>query len=153
MSRPAQLRASGTRTPGALILTNYRLLFESGGATPQTMLETPLRYVSNLHEGSNRYLLHTEEFLTVECRAGRFVFEIQGATQWRQWIHWAISQLPAAPVPSPPASHGGAGHGAVPVVVNVQPAAAPKIMLPCRNCGSLFDVSLGRCDRCGAPFR
>jgi len=38
-----------------------------------------------------------------------------------------------------------------PVVINVQPSPPPKVLMKCSHCGNIFDLTLGRCDRCGAP--
>ncbi len=56
--------------------------------------------------------------------------------------------VPPPPPPPPPPSSQPAT-----VVVQVNQAAPqpPRIMMRCRNCGSVFDMALGRCDRCGAP--
>jgi hypothetical protein len=37
------------------------------------------------------------------------------------------------------------------VVVQVQPAPAPKVLTKCAHCGNVYDLTLGRCNRCGAP--
>ena len=50
--------------------------------------------------------------------------------------------------PSPPPPPSGPGQ----VVVNIPAQSPPKVMMPCRNCGNLNDITLGRCPRCGAPF-
>jgi hypothetical protein len=60
-----------------------------------------------------------------------------------QYVPYAPWQAPLPPPPPPPPG----------VVVNVQQAAPPplRVMVKCRNCGNVFDMVLGRCDRCGAP--
>jgi len=35
-----------------------------------------------------------------------------------------------------------------PVVINVPPT---KVLMKCSHCGTIYDLTLGRCDRCGAP--
>jgi hypothetical protein len=57
------------------------------------------------------------------------------------------------PPPPPPGSTPPPWPPQPAVVVQVQQASAPppKILTRCRNCGSMVDMLLGRCDRCGAP--
>lgn len=62
------------------------------------------------------------------------------------------SSTPATP-PPPPAS----GPPTLPspqgqVVVNIPPQPTTKILIQCRHCGSLFEVSSGKCNSCGAPL-
>jgi hypothetical protein len=52
------------------------------------------------------------------------------------------SQAPAVSANSPPPSPTG------PVVINVP---SPKVLMKCSHCGNIYDITLGRCDRCGAP--
>jgi hypothetical protein len=58
-----------------------------------------------------------------------------------------LRYIPVQPPPPPP---GFPASGQV--VVNIPPQPAPKVMMPCRNCGNLNDITSGRCPRCGAPF-
>lgn len=58
-----------------------------------------------------------------------------------------IAAPPPPYTPGPPPGYAASGQ----VVVNVQAPAAPQIMMHCRNCGSLYDATKGRCDKCGAP--
>ncbi|MCI4347436.1 MAG: hypothetical protein L3J97_02310 [Thermoplasmata archaeon] len=56
-----------------------------------------------------------------------------------------------APYPQPPpASYSLFSYAPPGQVVVVQPQPA-RVLLNCRNCGSLYDAPKGRCDRCGAP--
>src|SRR5579871_3603122 len=63
-----------------------------------------------------------------------------------------VSRYIPVPVPPPPPPPPPSSQPAT-VVVQVNQAAPqpPRIMMRCRNCGSVFDMALGRCDRCGAP--
>jgi len=49
---------------------------------------------------------------------------------------------PPPPPPPPPPSA---------TIINVQPTPPPRVLTKCSHCGSVFDLTLGRCDRCGAP--
>ncbi|MCI4347046.1 MAG: hypothetical protein L3J97_00310 [Thermoplasmata archaeon] len=55
------------------------------------------------------------------------------------------------PPPPVPASQQWPGQPGVVVQVQQAPAPTPKILTRCRNCGNMFDLVAGRCDRCGAP--
>ncbi|MGP8016155.1 MAG: hypothetical protein ACLPP2_02540 [Thermoplasmata archaeon] len=61
-------------------------------------------------------------------------------------VYHPVYQYVQAPSPPPPPSGPGQ------VVVNIPAQSPPKVMMPCRNCGNLNDITLGRCPRCGAPF-
>lgn len=146
--------------PGSLVLTNARLVFESGGPTPYTGFAETVDRVWNIHTGSSTVGSwldrRTAEYLTLEGAFGRVVFEVAGARVWADALFKAMSSLasmapPPPPPPPPPAQSGYAGQG--PVVVNVQAPSAPVVMMQCRHCGNIFDVTKGRCDKCGAPYK
>jgi hypothetical protein len=139
--------------PGALYLTNVRIVFEAGagGPTPYTAFEQSIDRVMNVHVGSSwKKKEGRHEFLTLEGGFGRAVFDAPAAQNWAAAIVATKSSTPHPPPPPPPPPPPGTG-GQAPVVVQVQAPAAPQIMMHCRNCGNLFDVTKGRCDRCGAP--
>ncbi len=60
--------------------------------------------------------------------------------------------MPTTPPPPtsslPPAAASTQGQ----VVVNIPAQPATKIMIQCRQCGSLFEISSGKCNSCGAPL-
>ena len=149
----ATLHAGARLTPGMLVLSSHRMVFETGGPMPFTVIDLGLERVWNVHAGSFQESKRaaTREFLTVETSYGRSVFEVQSARSWAAEIVKARYQVPAPrappPPPPPPPSAGGMGP---PIVVNVAAPAAPKIMLSCRYCGNLYDGVAGRCDKCGA---
>jgi hypothetical protein len=137
--------------PGALYLTNVRIVFEAGvgGPSPYTAFDQGIQTVRNIHVGQTwKRKEGRREFLTIEGGGGRVIFEVQGARSWADAIVAAKSSIPPPPPPPPPPpGYGGQG----PVVVSVQAPDAPKIMMHCRNCGALYDATKGRCDKCGAP--
>jgi len=147
------------KIPGALYLTNMRIVFEAGagGPSPYTAYDEGIDKVWNVHAGlSSKFLQGRREFLTIEGGGGRVVFEVPGARSWADAIVTAKASSPPLPpppsplpqnLPPPPPGYGGQG----PLVVNVQAPAAPTIMMHCRNCGNLYDATKGRCDKCGAP--
>jgi|GEM_PF-3988607 len=77
------------------------------------------------------------------------VFSFWKTTPVRDVYHPVVQYVPV-PVQPPPPPPGYAPPGQI--VVNIPAQAAPKVIMPCRNCGSLNDVTSGRCARCGAPF-
>ena len=151
----ATLHAGVRLTPGRLVLSSHRMVFETGGAMPFTVIDLGLERVWNVHAGSvqDSRKAPPREFLTVETSYGRSVFEVQAARTWAETIVKAKYQIPAPtapPPPPPPPQPPGVGGGIAPIVVNVAAPPAPKIMLTCRYCGNLFDAVGGRCDKCGA---
>lgn len=158
---PASAAHGESRISGALFLTNYRIVFEAGagGPSPYTAYAEELDKVWNVHSGAtSRFLEGRREFLTVEGERGRIVFDVVGAPAWANALVHAKSSLPTPPPlpppppPSVPPSPTPFGLGApAPIVVNIPAPTAPRIMMHCRHCGNLFDATLGRCERCGAP--
>lgn len=150
----ATFHAGERQTPGRLVLSSHRMVFETGGAIPFTLLDLGLERVWNVHAGSLQQSKRAppREFLTVETSYGRSIFEIHSAREWAAAIVKARYQMPAphAPPPPPPPPPPGVGSGPQPIIVNVAAPPAPKIMLTCRYCGNLYDAVGGRCDKCGA---
>ena len=67
---------------------------------------------------------------------------------YHPFVQYVPMAAPPPPyTPGPPPGYATAGQ----VVVNIPAQQAPRIMMHCRNCGSLYDATLGRCDKCGAP--
>lgn len=154
---PASLSQGEHQSPGALSLTNFRIVFEAGvsGPSPYTAYDEALDRVWNVHAGStSKFLEGVREFLTIEGARRRVIFEVGGARNWAESIVRAKEGLAPPPpppplpyLPPPPPGYGGSA----PVVVNVQAPESPKIMMHCRHCGNLYDATKGRCDKCGAP--
>jgi hypothetical protein len=139
------------RNPGVLYLTNARLAFEVMGPLPYTAFDVGITEISNVHASETETVFtRPRQRLTIESRRGRAVVEVQGARDWADSIVKTIAAIPPPPPPHPAPPPPGSG-GQTPVVVNVQAAAGPKIMMHCRNCGNLYDATKGRCDKCGAP--
>ena len=151
----AALLGTGTHLTGTFSVTSHRLVFESGGQFPHTVMEVEIGRVWNVHVGGERggFLKAPREFLTVEAGHGRWVFELANARGWADAIVRTKGTLPQPPPPPPP-SPGVASPPShlpgQPVVINVAAPAAPKVMMSCRYCGALFDAANGRCDKCGA---
>jgi hypothetical protein len=136
--------------PGWLYVTNHRVVFEVAGPTPWTAYEQGIDGVSNVHTGAIPASKGVQELLTIEGARGRYIFEVKGARAWANAIINANSNstLPPPPyIPPPPPGHVPPGQ----VVINVPVQPPPKVMMHCRNCGSLYDATNGRCDKCGAP--
>ncbi len=154
----ATLLAGARVTPGTLSVTTHRLVFEAGGIAPFTVIDVGVERVWNVHIGRQpgRFLTPSREFLTVETHYGRSLFEVVNGRGWADAIVRARSSLPPPPAPPPPPESPRvpgppvAGNPAAPVVIHVAAPPAPKVMLPCRYCGGLYDAASGRCDRCGA---
>jgi len=64
------------------------------------------------------------------------------------WAPQPVQQAAAMPVSSPAPLPITSQN---PVIIQVQPAPAPKVLMKCSHCGNIYDLTLGRCDRCGAP--
>ncbi|HYK94108.1 MAG TPA: hypothetical protein VEY07_08740 [Thermoplasmata archaeon] len=153
----ASLRHGESGVPGTLTLSTLRLVFETGGATPYTVLDLDLSNIWNVHAGTEQagFMRPARDYLTLETTTGRSVFELGEARRWADSIIQTKSSHPSSlpppppPPPPPPSAHNASWSGQ-PVVINVAAPPAPKVMLNCRFCGAMYDATLGRCDRCGA---
>ena len=145
------------RSPGTLLLTNLRIVFEVSGPSPYTAVDIDLARVWNVHIGRTEGMFSgRRETLVLETHAGRITFEASEANRWATTIVSAKQATPPPPppgIPPPPGPSPGGPSPAgstPPVVVNVHPAAAPKVLTRCRYCGNVYDLASGRCDKCGA---
>ncbi len=141
---------------GLLFLTTHRLLFEGRmtdgrltqalrGPRLSTLLDVPLRQISNAHVDPR---LIGRPTLRVDLQGHARSFRVVDAASWYSSISVAKRQA------GPPSSWPGQPS---PVVVHVQTPPAPPpppatVRARCPYCKTVYDEAVGNCPSCGSRF-
>ena len=162
-----RLNPQGAR-PGALTLTNRRLIFEAqlpegpmGGPMVRTTVDAPLGRIRNA-------LAPAPDRLQIELPMQVAMFQLSDAPAWLQAITEARSHAPPdAGGPMGPGGPGGRGGPGGPGRFGGRggpggfpgrgggpggPGMPPAVVLRCRYCGLLNQPTVTKCTGCGAPI-
>ncbi|HEV2428987.1 MAG TPA: hypothetical protein VGV64_03965 [Thermoplasmata archaeon] len=139
---------------GLLVLTNFRLVFEVSSDAGARVMDLDL-YLPYLLDAQVQDDGTPHAVLLLAFPGGYRQFVTPHAEAWRKLVvHYRATVQRTGRAPTPPptaASPIGASvastRAAAPAV-----AAAPTVLLRCRQCGGLSSQTSTRCERCGAPI-